>query len=477
MTDHDGLLSRVKALVRSTVHVVLAVGVLLPFEASICHARVQDWAAAEAESVGLDAGLIDALVGEAEAGSFRNLHSLLVVKGGRLVVEEYFGDLGADDLHYTASVTKSVSTILLGMAMERGLLPGLDDGVLDMPLSELLPEYAQALSKDPAKAGMTLRHVLSMTGGLEWDEDSFPYNDPRNDWVRVRGAEDPLELIFQQPMASEPGTDFVYSGGMSTVVGYLLERATDGHPRKFAEEELFQPLGITEYQWWDLGGGLIDVPGGLNLRPRGMAKIGQLMLNGGLWDGKRIVSEEWVAETSRRHISNVGSPDYALHWWCGDFHYRARSTYLYMASGHGGQKIFVVPDFDMVIVLTHQVFGNPFGELNNLSILSRYLLPAADPTVTEEVPLQLAPEVLSSYAGEYRGPRGSFRVDVVDGALRLSGEGSPPMMIEPVGEARFRGYVEGLLEVYFEFNLDEEGVAVGGRATFGFTDDVIERIR
>ncbi len=477
MTDHDGLLSRVKALVRSTLHLVLAVGVLLLFEASICHARVQDWAAAEAESVGLDAGLIDALVGEAEAGSFRNLHGLLVVKGGRLVVEEYFGDLGADDLHYTASVTKSVSTILLGMAMERGLLPGLDDGVLDMPLSELLPEYSQALSQDPAKAGMTLRHVLSMTGGLEWDEDSFPYNDPRNDWVRVRGAEDPLELIFQQPMASEPGTDFVYSGGMSTVVGYLLERATDGHPRKFAEEELFQPLGITEYQWWDLGGGLIDVPGGLNLRPRDMAKIGQLMLNGGLWDGKRIVSEEWVAETSRRHISNVGSPDYALHWWCGDFHYRARSTYLYMASGHGGQKIFVVPDFDMVIVLTHQVFGNPFGELNNLSILSRYLLPAADPTVTEEVPLQLAPEVLSSYAGEYRGPRGSFHVDVVDGALRLSGEGSPPMTIEPVGEARFRGYVEGLLEVYFEFDLDEEGVAQGGRATFGFTDDVIERIR
>ena len=455
---------------------VLAGAVLLPFEASICHAEVQQWAAAEAESAGLDAGLIDALGGEADAGSFRNLHSLLVVKGGRLVVEEYFGDLGADDLHYTASVTKSVSTILLGMAMERGLLPGLDDGALDRPLSELLPEYSEALSLDSAKAGMTLRHVLSMTGGLEWDEDSFPYDDPRNDWFRVRYADDPLELIFQQPMASEPGTDFVYSGGMSTVVGYLLERATDGHPRRFAEEDLFGPLEITDYEWWDLEGGLIDVPGGLHLRPRDMAKIGQLMLNGGLWDGKRIVSEEWVAETTRRHIRNPDSPDYALHWWCGDFHYRARSTYLYMASGHGGQKIFVVPDFDMVIVLTHQVFDNPFGELNNLSILSRYLLPAADSTITEEVPLRLAPEVLSSYVGEYRNARGPFQVDVVEGALRLSGEGSPPVMIEPVGEARFRGYVAGLLEVYFEFELDEEGVAQGGRAICGFRNDVFERI-
>ena len=131
----------------------------------------------------------------------------------------------------------------------------------------------------------------------------------------------------------------------------------------------------------------------------------------------------------------------------------------------------------MVIVLTHQVFDNPFGELNNLSILSRYLRPAADPTISEEVPLKLAPEVLSSFAGEYRAPGGSLQVDVVDGALRLSGEGSPPMVIEPVGEARFRGYVEGLLEVYFEFDLDGEGVAQGGRFTLEFRNDVFERIR
>ena len=476
-TPHGNRLSPVKALIRSTVPLVLGIGVLLPLGVSSCQATVQDWAVAEAESVGLDAGLIDALVEQLEAGSFRNLHSLLVVKGGRLVVEEYSGDLGADDLHYTASVTKSVATLLLGMAMQRGLLPGLDDGVLDMPLSELLPEYSQALSQNPGKAGMTLRHVLSMTGGLEWDEDSFPYDDPRNDWARVRDADDPLDVIFQQPMASEPGTHFVYSGGMSTIVGYLLERATDGQPRSFAEQELFEPLGITEYRWWDLEGGLLDAPGGLHLRPRDMAKIGQLMLHGGLWDGKRIVSDEWVTETSRRHVENPGSPDYALQWWCGDFNYRGRSTYLYMASGHGGQKIFVVPDFDMVIVLTHQVFDNPFGELNNLSILSRYLLPAADSTVPETVVLQLSAKVLSGYVGEYQGPQGSFHVEIADGNLRLSGEGSPPMIIEPVGEARFRGYVEGLLEVYFEFDLDEQGLAQSGRARFGFRNDVLERIR
>jgi len=131
----------------------------------------------------------------------------------------------------------------------------------------------------------------------------------------------------------------------------------------------------------------------------------------------------------------------------------------------------------MVIVLTQQVFDNPFGELNDLTILSRYLLPAADSTLTEDVPLQLDPEALASSVGEYRAPQGSFRVEVMDGALRLSGEGSPPMIIEPVGETRFRGYVEGLLEVYFEFELDAAGVAQRGRATFGFRNDVLERIR
>lgn len=425
---------------------------------------------------GLDPNLVDALIAQVRSGSFQNLHSLLVLDGDELVIEEYPGDLDGNDLHYVASVTKSVATLLLGIAMDRGLLPGLEQGVLDQPLSDLLPQYESALDGDPAKAGLTLRHVLSMTAGFQWDEDSFPYDDLRNDWVRVRGDGDPLRLIFQQPMASEPGSDFTYSGGMSTVVGYLLESATSGDPRRFAEEALFGPLGITVHEWWDLEGGIIDAPGGLHLKPRDMLKIGQVMLDGGTYEGRRIVSERWVAETSRRHVSNVGSPDYALHWWCGDFHYRGTSTFLYMASGHGGQKIYVVPSLDLVVVLTHQVFDNPFGELNNLSILSRYLLPAADPTLENEEAVGVLPEALTGYVGHYEAPQGDFRIEVADGGLRLSGEGSPPMVIESLGSTRFRGTIEGMVDVHFEFDLDATGVAQGGRATFGFRDDSFRRI-
>lgn len=426
--------------------------------------------------MGMDAGILEEVRSALSEGTFQNTNSLLVIKDGQLVFEAYPGELGGNDLHYVASVTKSVSTLLLGIAMDRGLLPGIDEGALDTPLSELIPEYAEALNADPLRARITLRDVLSMRGGLAWDEDSHPYDDPRNDWVRVRDAEDPMAVIFQQPMVAEPGEAFAYSGGMSTVVGYLLEKATGGAPHRFAEEELFEPLGIDHYEWWDLEGGIIDAPGGLHLRPRDMAKIGQVMLNGGIWDGRRIVSEDWVRETSRRHLTNPEDPDYALHWWCGDFHYRGRSTFLYMASGHGGQKIYVIPEFDMVVVLTHQVFDNPFGELNNLVLMGQYVLPAADPLAAADTVQALSEEDLAVFAGVYSDARGTFVVEAVDGSLRVMSEGSPTLTLEPVGPNRFRGLVNGLLEAYFEFQLDAEGMARTGRFTFGFREDVYERV-
>jgi hypothetical protein len=122
------------------------------------------------------------------------------------------------------------------------------------------------------------------------------------------------------------------------------------------------------------------------------------------------------------------------------------------------------------------VFDNPFGELNNLAILSRYVLPASDPALPEEPVVELTSEALAAYVGEYQAPQGDFRIEVADGGLRLSGEGSPPMVIEPLGSTRFRGTIEGLVDVYFEFDLDATGVAQGGRATFGFRDDLFRRI-
>jgi len=292
-------------------------------------------------------------------------------------VDAYAPGVDPAELHYLASVTKSVGSLLLGIAMDRGLMRGLGDGALDMGLADLFPQHRKIVADDSGKEAIRLRHVLSMTAGLEWDEDSHPYDDPRNDWVRVRGADDPVRLILEQDVAAPPGSEFVYSGGMSALVGALLEQATGGSPHALAESELFEPLGISDYVWWDLAGGQIDVAGGLHLRPRDLAKIGQLLLDDGMWNGKRIVSREWLGESTRMDVRNSFGPDYGLHWWGGEHHYQERSARIVMASGHGGQRLFVVPEFDLVVVVVQQVFENPMSDANNLAIMTQYVLPAA----------------------------------------------------------------------------------------------------
>lgn len=144
------------------------------------------WEYAMPAEAGLDEGLMRDLEEAVITGRFTNLHSVIVVKGGWLVLDAYAPGVDPDELHYVASVTKSVGSLLLGIAMDRGLMPGLEDDVLDMRLAELFPQHREILGEDRRKDDIRLRHVLSMTAGLDWDEESYPYDDPRNDWVRVR---------------------------------------------------------------------------------------------------------------------------------------------------------------------------------------------------------------------------------------------------------------------------------------------------
>ena len=429
-----------------------------------------------AEDVGINPMLISRLIHDMQEGRFPNLHSLIVVKDSRIVVEKYFGQFDAKTKHYTASVTKSVGSILIGIAIDQGLLPGLDDGILDMRLSELFPEYQVILGSDPRKADIRFRHILTMSAGFEWDEGTYAYNDQRNDWVRVRDAPEPARLMLEQRVAHNPGKVFSYSGGLSMLLAYLIERETEMGAAAFAKRYLFEPLGISDYEWRNLNGGLIDFPGGLSMRPRDMAKIGQLYLNGGRWNGEFIVSKDWVTESTREHIINVDSPNYGFHWWCSKFYYRDRSVYLYMASGHGGQKIFVVPDFNLVVVITHQVFDNPAGEMHNTAIMSRYILPALDPCKPREVPVKLDVETLSRFVGAYASSNDKFKIDIHNARLKLTTQNTEPMYLVPISRTRFRGTVQDLIDVEFVFDITDDGKVQGGQASYVFTKDSFIRV-
>src|SRR5262249_16891667 len=152
---------------------------------------------------------------------------------------------------------------------------------------------------DPDKAKIRLRDLLTMQAGLSWDEWTFPYTDPRNTHVQMLRSDDPIRYVFEQPVVAEPGTKFSYSSGNSIVLGKIISKATGKRVEKFAEQFLFDPLGITDFYWAKYPGEIVQTGGGLFLRPRDMAKIGCLYLNAGRWRGKQVVSENWVKESTK----------------------------------------------------------------------------------------------------------------------------------------------------------------------------------
>src|SRR3954470_8993030 len=319
------------------------------------------WATASLSSEGLAAERIQELFDRINDNTYKNIHAVLVVKNGKLVVEEYFpghdsnGKYRAyqrDTLHETCSIMKSVNSILIGIAIDQQLIKGVDEKILT-----LLPAYSDVFA-DGKKDAISLKHLLTMTAGLSWDEWTYPYTDPRNDHVAMDNSKDPVRYILERPLVSKPGEKFSYSSGGSVALGKIVHQVSGLKADKFAERYLFGPLGISKFYWSNYPTGFVPTGGGLPLRPRDMAKIGYLYLNGGRWQGKQIVSEEWVKESIKIRVDAKQFPDwhkddgYGYQWWIRSFKVGDRMIASYHAPGLGGQFIFVVPELEMVAVFT-----------------------------------------------------------------------------------------------------------------------------
>jgi CubicO group peptidase (beta-lactamase class C family) len=226
------------------------------------------------ENVGADPVLIEKLLSDIRTGKIRNIHGLVIIKDDHIFTEEYFENFSREKLHYTASVSKSFASALLGIAIDQGFFQGDIQTVLDRNVSELFPSYRDVILEDPVKSGFKLKHLLSMTAGFEWDEHTYPYSDPRNDCFRINHSDDPMKFLFERKLIHKPGTEFYYNGGLSLAISYLIETYTGKSVDRFAEAYLFKALGIQEYHWEAVTGGLIDTDGGLHLKPMDQAKLG-----------------------------------------------------------------------------------------------------------------------------------------------------------------------------------------------------------
>ena len=330
------------------------------------------WQTAPPESVGLDREKIEALVQEIRGSGHDQLHSVLLVKDGKLVLEEYLNGYYRQRPQDVASVTKSVTSILIGIAIEQGVIAG-----ADQPLTELLPEYADLLQADRSKEGLKLWHILTMTSGFEWDEETYPYGDPRNDCTQMQRVADPVRFVLERPIVHEPGTYFQYAGANSMLLSAILKRQTGVQAHQFAKTALFEPLGISGARWGLYANALTDTDGGLSLRPRDMAKIGRLYLDGGRWNGQQVVPASWVEASTQAHVKADAGAEYGYQWWRTGIRAGLRRAETYFASGFGGQAIHVFPELDMVIVSTNELTPGSGNAMQNVALMSEYVLPAA----------------------------------------------------------------------------------------------------
>ncbi|NOZ74947.1 MAG: serine hydrolase [FCB group bacterium] len=425
---------------------------------------------ASPEETGMNASILAKLTNDIRWGKLENIHSLLVIKNDQLVVEEYFGDYDRNRLHYTASITKSFASVLLGIAIDQGYFDGDIATVLERPVSDLFPDYAGLIGRDELKAGLKLKHILSMTAGFEWDEHTYPYTDRRNDCNRINRSRDPMRFLFSRKLIAPPGEEFYYNGGLSLAISYLIETYTGVSVREFAERNLFGPLGITDYRWDNVENGLTDTDGGLHLTPLDQAKLGYLFLHNGRWQGKQVVSEAWVTESTTMHVDNDDQPDYGYQWWGGDFYSRDTTYSMYFASGHGGQKVIVIPDYDLVVVIVQQVFDNQYGHLNFISILDNYILPALPqkPRLRKIAP----PDTLNldRYSGRYISDDETEFIDVEPGKgyLILTGSNGNRNDFRPVDEHTFEARILDLVTVRVTFETNANGWATALHSKFGF---------
>jgi CubicO group peptidase (beta-lactamase class C family) len=343
------------------------------------------WETASAAEVGLDEGRLVRLMDDLRDLGDHRVHSILVVRHGRLVFEEYFegekfvlarytGEMGfdRDDTHSLASVTKSVTTTLAGIALDRGALTS-----VQQPVFDFFPEHVDLLVADPRRASMTLEHLLTMQVPLVWNDEVVPYSDPTNDLVRMFTVADPIGYALSKELYAAPGALFDYCNASTNILGDVVRRATGQRLDHFADTMLFAPLGITTRKWYLMSEDVVFASGDLELRPRDMAKLGQLFLDRGIWKGQRVISSEWIDQATARIVrpgpEHAWADWYGYGWWHWDLVAGGQVWPAYMASGWGGQWIVVVPSADLVFVSTAGNWEGP-EPMNARRMLEGYVL-------------------------------------------------------------------------------------------------------
>ena len=299
--------------------------------------------------------------------SFRHLESFIVWSENEFKHIKYYNGISDETPHQIQSQTKSIVSLLFGIAVDKGFIKSENE-----PLSSFFPEYFNI--GDSLKSSVTIRNLLTMSAGFQWEE-MLPFNDQRNNNIQMNYSGNYLKYALSRPMASRPYSEFKYNSGAPMIVAGIIEKTSEMPLDKFAEKYLFKPLSIYEYRWIKDSLGLCHAGGGLFLKPEDMVKVGVMVLNKGKWEGKSIVSEEWLKKSFESYFNTTFSDySYGYFWWIKDIKVTdIKTTKVISAQGAGGQYMFILPEYDLIVAFTENNFGTP---LVGPFLFEAYILPA-----------------------------------------------------------------------------------------------------
>lgn len=352
---------------------VIIIGFSVPTDSKPKESRESwKWPTSTAQKQRLDSSGLENLVKLIREGKkFPRLHSLLIVRNGYLVIEEYFGGFDAERTHTLQSVSKSFTSALVGIAIEQGKFKSTDEKLLDF-----FPGIKNIKNLDDRKANLRLRDLLTMRSGTDYHESGS--NSPHDQLNSLDRGWD--RFYLNRKMVTQPGTHFQYDSGAVIILSSMLKNRTGMHADEFAEQFLFKPLQITGESWFRNKEGHPHTGGGLYLKPRDMAKLGLLYLQNGQWEGKQVVPAQWVKQSIQKRVTFQHPRDnvigYGYLWWIMAPDPRGPGKeYIYAAMGFRAQYIFVIPEHNMVVVVTGDTYSYA-DQRRPVKFIYSHILPA-----------------------------------------------------------------------------------------------------
>lgn len=389
------------------------------------------WERKKPADLGFDSSKLDEAVGLIRSNEYVNIHGLLVLKDGFLILEEYFNGSDPQHIHQIRSAGKSISSIVTGLAIEHGYLKNVRE-----PIAPFFPEYEPESGWDPKIRQVNVESLLTMTSGFgcdDWKEPKFICE------MELFRSKDWVKYALDCPMAHPPGSHWAYNSAALMLLGGVVSQATKMSADQFARAFLFEPLNIESYIYRLSPRGRPFFGGSSKMTARDMAKIGHLFLNQGNWFGRQVVSADWIQASTGAQVMTVDEREYGYLWWRGTNIIKGRVVEEFSAEGNGGQDIFVFPEIDMVAVFTGGNYNDSLGK-QPFDILTEFILPAVLPDPPPETDLEIDPQWFKKLAGKYVFQELNLDIQYEDNRLTAGLTGPFPTQqspLTPLSRTRF----------------------------------------